>query len=448
VAAVAGGIVSTTSYVLIEGYRNRSFEENARSDAELGLLLAPERFSVDRVEELLTQLGSRDGFDAVARTGDLVFSSSPLLRVDDVPPEVQADVDAEELVQARTKVAGEPYLVVAGTTSSGGPELYFFFSRADLLQGLRDFRDVLLVGWLASLGAAVLLGRILTRRTLRPVREAAQASRDIAEGLLATRLDVRSDDEFGAWADAFNDMAAALEQKVNDLAAAATRERRFTADVAHELRTPLTSMVSASELLEDHLATIPVGARRPAELLIADVRRFRRLVLELLELARLDAASTPEQADEPQNEPLLLRDAMSAVVARSGLANVAIQAQTDGIVVLGDRLRFARVMGNLLANAAEHAGGPVHIAARREGDMIAIDVVDHGPGIAAEDLAHIFDRFHKSDNARTSHGPGLGLAIARQHAEAQGGTLRVANNPDGGACFTFLLPAAPGDNGS
>src|SRR5206468_1201339 len=136
---------------------------------------------------------------------------------------------------------------------------------------------------------AALAGVVLARSALRPVARASEAAHSLAEGLLETRLPVEGTDEFGAWAQSFNEMAAALEAKIAELQAAQARERRFTADVAHELRTPVTALMGEAALLREHLAQMPPESRRPAELLIGDVARLRRLVEDLMEVSRFDA---------------------------------------------------------------------------------------------------------------------------------------------------------------
>src|SRR5207247_2816676 len=127
------------------------------------------------------------------------------------------------------------------------------------------------------------------RRPLGACGRASAAARSIAEGLLDTRLPVQGRDEFGAWAASFNEMAQALEDKIAALSEARERERRFTADVAHELRTPLTALVSEASLLREHLDRMPEDVRRPAELLVDDVARLRRLVEDLMAVSRLAA---------------------------------------------------------------------------------------------------------------------------------------------------------------
>src|SRR5581483_4263258 len=155
---------------------------------------------------------------------------------------------------------------------------------------------------------AAIVGQALARRTLEPVGRASAAARAVAEGLLATRLPVRGKDEFGAWAESFNRMATALEDNI-------ARERRFTADVAHELRTPVTALVAAASLLREHLDAMPAEAHRPAEIVVADVIRLRRLVDDLMEISRLDAGHEPVSL-----EPVDLFEAITSVVTARGWA--------------------------------------------------------------------------------------------------------------------------------
>ena len=159
------------------------------------------------------------------------------------------------------------------------------------------FRNILAGGVAIVVLLAGLVGAVLARRTLRPVARASDAARSLAEGLLETRLPVEGRDEFGSWAQSFNEMAAALETKIADLSAAQARERRFTADVAHELRTPLTALVGEASLLAEHLESMPPESRRPAELLVADVGRLRNLVEDLMEISRFDSGQESVHAE-------------------------------------------------------------------------------------------------------------------------------------------------------
>ncbi|MGW4296279.1 ATP-binding protein, partial [Micromonospora chersina] len=279
----------------------------------------------------------------------------------------------------------------------------------------------------------------LARRTLEPVGRASRAARAVAEGLLHTRLPVRGRDEFSAWATSFNEMAEALETKIEALSQAQARERRFTADVAHELRTPVTALVAAASLLADQLDTLPADARRAAELLVADVVRLRRLVEELMEISRLDAGREV-LATRPVDAGALLR----RIVAAHGDAARATVAG-DAPPVVTDPRRLERILTNLVANGVEHGGGDLRAELRHTGPELVIEVADRGPGIPAEHLAHVFDRFYKVDPARTGPGSGLGLAIARENARLLGGRLDVASEVGRGTRFRLTLPLDPGD---
>ncbi len=436
-AAVTSGLLALGSFLTIKEYRYRSFARHAEDVARLGLLSAPRDLSAANFENVLDQFRARAGFETVVLVQDQVYSSSDEIGAADIPAELVSVLEPSELAQVTTTVQGRPYLVLGGTPVGSTSRLFFFFHRNELQESLRQFGNVLGVGWLASVACAALFGQLVARRTLRPVARAAAAAQSLADGLLETRLPSPSDDEFGAWADSFNRMAAALEQKIQALSAAADRERRFTADVAHELRTPLTGMSSAASLLAEELHSLPPEARRPAELLIDDVRRLQSLVLELLELARLDAGN-----DDVRREPLALREAVDAVL-RSWDGELRIKATIPKeLLVLADRSRFRRVVSNLVANAVEHGDGEVEVVGRDEGGIVAIDVLDRGPGLSEEDVDRAFQRFYKADSARSRGGTGLGLAIALEQARAQNGSIEAGNRHGGGARFTFRLPAA------
>ncbi len=437
-AAVTSGVLAVGSFLTIQQYRERMFVRNAEGAARLGLLSAPRQLSLENFDELLDEFRVRAGFESVAVVGEVVYSSASGIGMDEIPEPLLDPLPPGELASAETTVLATPYLVVAGVPSSGTSRLYFFFDRSDLLDSLRQFRNVLAVGWLTAVAGAGLVGNLVARRTLRPVARAADAAASIADGLLQTRLPAATDDEFGAWAESFNRMAAALEEKMKALSDAAERERRFTADVAHELRTPLTGMSSAASLLADELDGLRPQGHRLAEILIDDVRRLEGLVVELLELARLDA-----RQDELHLEPLSLSHAVSAVLAAWDGDSPVCEASGPEVTVLADRFRFRRVVCNLVANAVEHGGGQAEVIWRREGEMVALDVLDRGPGLPQEHLERVFQRFHKMDSARARGGAGLGLAIALEHARAQGGDLEAANREGGGARFTLRLPVAP-----
>ena len=282
--------------------------------------------------------------------------------------------------------------------------------------------------------AAGLAGALVARRTLAPVARASTAAHSLAEGLLDTRLPVESSDEFGLWATSFNEMADALETKITALSEAQARERRFTADVAHELRTPLTAIVNEASLLAEHVDRMPAEARRPAELLVEDVKRLRDLVEDLMEISRLDAGTQPVRTERVDLGSLV----EAAVRARGWQERVQVDAVP--VLVVTDPMRVERIVANLVGNALEHGGRDVTVRVGADELSAFVEVADRGRGIAREDLPHLFERFYKADTARTRRGTGLGLAIALESARLLGGDIEVWSEAGVGSRFTLRLP--------
>jgi signal transduction histidine kinase len=384
-------------------------------------------------DALLQAYKSRGGFLAVVTRRGHTFLSGPNVSLREVPAGLRRIVDRGELGYERTTVAGTHYLVT-GAPEANDTHLYFFFSEESLRHELGVLRNILLAGLGILVLVAGFVGAVLARSTLRPVGRASDAARSLAEGLLETRLPVEGRDEFGAWAESFNEMAAALEEKISALSAAQARERRFTADVAHELRTPLAALVGEASLLAEHLGRMPSESRRPAELLIADVGRLRRLVEDLMEISRFDAGAESVRAETVDLASL----AAATVRARGWDGRVRLDAEEA--VVDSDPRRLERIVANLVGNALVHGCRGVAVRVGRDGVGAFAEVVDRGPGIAPEHLPHLFERFYKADPSRSGSGTGLGLAIAQENARLLGGEIEVRSELGEGTRFTLRLP--------
>jgi two-component system sensor histidine kinase MtrB len=186
---------------------------------------------------------------------------------------------------------------------------------------------------------------------------------------------------------------------------------------------------------------MPVESRRPAELLIADVGRLRRLVEDLMEISRFDAGAESVHAEDVDVTALV------AAVVRSRGWESRVSLDGEGLQVTSDPRRLERIVANLVDNALEHGGSHVEV---HVGDGV-VEVADDGPGIATEHLPHVFERFYKADEARSGGGTGLGLAIAQENARLLGGSIEVASTPGAGSSFTLRLPVAeplPPDDGA
>jgi two-component system sensor histidine kinase MtrB len=437
VAALSGGFLAVTSYFAARAYRDQTFTRQAVRRADVARLALPADPDPAVVGSALAPYRERGNFDTVVVRDGEVFASARTLDAA-LPPSAGAGVtDSSEPFHVR--VRGTPYVVVARPGVDERSAVYFFFSQADIADSLRQFRNVLGIAWALTVALAAVFGAVVARGALRPVRRAVQQSTATTSRLVGP-VDRRTDDEFEQWVDAFNGLVEALELKVAELSEAAERERRVTSDVAHELRTPLTALTSSAALLEDHLRDLPHGARRPAELLITEVHRLRQLVVELLELARLDAGGEAVHVERIDVGAGL----RAAVEPWRGRARFLLSIDED-LEAWADRARFKRVIDNLIENAIRHGGGVASIRAFARDGRTCVEVTDVGPGIPSADADRIFERFYKQDPSRAAPGSGLGLAIAAKHAEAMGGALELTNPGQAGACFAFWLRSAPRD---
>ena len=433
-AGLAAAALAAGSFLLVRDARLDESVDRALDQSRFNLVLGSEVLPAEGSDGLLDALQRRGGFDTVLLEDGRASPSSLSLGADQVPADLQELVASGQLAWERTTVADTSYLVTGGRVPGTEAEAYFFFSEEDLRSDLMELGTILLGGLGVVVALAALAGALLARRTLAPVARASEAARSLAEGLLATRLPVEREDEFGAWATSFNEMAEALETKITELSEAQARERRFTADVAHELRTPLTAIVNEASLLGEHVDRMPREARRPAELLVADVARLRDLVADLMEISRLDAGTQPLRPERVDVGSLVA----SALRARGWTERLRLDA--DEVVLTTDPRRLERIVANLVGNALEHGGREVAVRVGRDGVGAFVEVSDRGPGIAREDLPHLFERFYKADRARAGHGTGLGLAIALENARLLGGDIAVASGPGTGSRFTLRLP--------
>jgi two-component system OmpR family sensor kinase len=305
----------------------------------------------------------------------------------------------------------------------------------------------------AAIGAsAVILALVATasgvRFSLRGLRRVTTTARDVTAELspdgagLDRRVPVtESGTEVGQLAESMNTLLAAVETQFAARLASEQRMRQFLADASHELRTPLTSIRGYAELARMQRQQ---GMSEPADNLArieSEGTRMSRLVDDLLTLARSDqgAALQHELVDVAE----LLDDAVTG--ARAAYPERRIDSQAPhGLAVIGDRDQLLRAVRNLVTNAAVHtrADGPISVSALRENGLVALRVVDAGPGLPPEEAAHVFERFWRADKARTRvrGGSGLGLAIVASVVAAHGGTVAFDSTVEGGSTVTVRLP--------
>jgi two-component system sensor histidine kinase MprB len=302
---------------------------------------------------------------------------------------------------------------------------------------LSHLRLILLLLCAGGIALAAALGRIASRRVLAPLAVVAQTAQHISETEdLTSRIHVGADDEIGQLATRFNAMLERLESSRGALDESMRSQRQLIADASHELRTPVTSLRTNIEILLEGGHLEDDERRRLLSDVVEQSEELTALVADLIELARGDL---PFDNVEDVRLDRIVEDGIAR--ARRNAPTIEFAARLEPLMVEGMPDRLGRAVNNLLDNAAKHSppGGPVEVTLDADG----ITIRDHGTGIDAEELPHVFDRFYRGAHARGTQGSGLGLAIVRQVAEQHGGSIGAANAPDGGAVFTLRLPVIP-----
>jgi two-component system sensor histidine kinase MtrB len=347
-------------------------------------------------------------------------------------------------------VVGDEPNIAVGWPIPGAGAYFEFFSLDEVNSTLASIRLALLFAGVFTTGLGVLLGVFAARRAVRPVGAAATAAKAIAGGRLDTRLEPTDDPDLSVLANSFNDMAAALQLRIE-------RDARFASDVSHELRSPLMTLSASVEVMEARRDEMPERAQSALDLLKSDVIRFQGLVEDLLEISRFDAGAIRLHLEE-----LLAAEFVRQAVAVSSVPStpVTVDPRAESVLIRGDRRRLARVIANLIDNARIHGGGEPELSigvagAHGGGDeqhasepihAIHIAVEDHGPGVRPDERDLVFERFARGGGAGRrsgSDGAGLGLALVDEHVRMHGGRVWVDDRADGGpgARFVIELPA-------
>jgi two-component system sensor histidine kinase MprB len=339
-----------------------------------------------------------------------------------------------------TSVDGASYRVLTspvmgyGVRNANGTESGLAFMVAHSLsqtdQTLAELKLVLLGVGLAGVAVAIVLGLLVARVTIRPVKRLTAAVEHVAVTQdLEARIDEEGDDELARLGHAFNGMLAAL-------AASRTQQAQLISDAGHELRTPLTSLRTNIEVLM-RVRDLPDADR--AELLgdvQAQLEELTTLIGDVVDMARQEEIQ-PEPT-EVRFDKLVER---AVERARRRASSLTFQVTLEAGSIRAQPALLERAVLNVLDNAAKFspAGRTVEVRLQR-GDRWYLDVRDHGPGIDPEDLVRVFDRFYRSASARALPGSGLGLAIVRQVVTSHGGTVAASLPPDGGTVVHIELP--------
>ncbi len=322
-----------------------------------------------------------------------------------------------------------------------GAFLFFGFVVAAFITILVNiFRDAITGGGIAAFIPLTIVVLLLFgtaargfRRFAAPLGDLIDAAESIEAGNYGVRVRARGPRELRSLASAFNSMSGRLESSERE-------RRRLLADVTHELRTPLTIMQGNLEALLDGVYPADAAHLEP---ILDETRVLSRLVDDLRTLSLAEAGALTLHL-EPTDVGQLLTDSVASFRIQADAAGIELATALDGVLPQTeiDPVRMREVLSNLLSNALRYTprGGTVRVGASVADGKLHVSVRDSGPGIAAEALPHIFDRFYKSDESR---GAGLGLAIAKSLVVAHGGEIEAKSDPGQGTEMRFTFPVAP-----
>ena len=373
----------------------------------------------------------RDGF-AVLSDGSTATDLA--LQLDDLPQELQSAAASRQSGTQQFSAGGEPYVAIALYLPEADTTYIEAFPLEPADGTLRAVVTALAIGTVVTTMLATFFGWSTSKRLLRPISRVADAAGEIASGGLDTRLEPENDPDLDRLAGSFNEMADAVQARIE-------REARFASDVSHELRSPITALTAAVEVLHHRRLELPERTQQALDVVVSQVRRFDDMVIDLLELSRLDAGATELNLEQTD-----IVDLTQRIAARMGFADVPIEVGERTVrQVTIDKVRYERILTNLLENGKNHGGGPTRIAIGR-GHLrgsVSVAVEDAGPGVAHSERRRIFERFARGSAARHRVGTGLGLALVAEHASALGGEAWVEDRPGGGARFIVDIKVEP-----
>lgn len=434
VGLFASVVVAVATFVLARNYLVEQRESGAQQQAFANARLVRSSLRAPNVDvaTLLTTVRGATGSDVVVRFEQGWFTSSVALGQDDIPVDLRRTVTSGAAGRQLQRTQAGGLQLVVGTPLAAIDGAYFeVFPLGELERTLAVLRNVLIGVTVATALLTALMGRLVAARVVRPLGPVAAAAQRIAEGDLGTRLSEIGDPDLRPLTSSFNTMAGALEDRVR-------REVSFTSDVSHELRSPLAAMRAAVEILDRRRDKMPEEVLVTVEMLSARVAAFETLVLDLLEISRLDAGSV-----DLDLERLDAATFVGHVLTASGASQVPVSVEPPGSTLLADRRRLAQAVSNVIVNAYLYAGGLTEVIVDVTPEVARIHLDDHGPGIPSDERKAVLQRFARGRSGKlagTTTGTGLGLALTCGHVELHGGTVTIDDAPSGGARLTISLP--------
>lgn len=357
---------------------------------------------------------------------------------------IKALFDGEPQSWVRTgRRQADPAIVVAvPLTNTTRYALFLDTPITGVNRTARALEELLLYAALLGVLAAGAVSFFISRSFTRPISAISQAASRFADGDFSSRSSVSGGDEIGSLGNTFNSMA-------DSLANIEQNRRDFLANISHELKTPIASIRALTEAIIDGIIDTPEGQQRYLGNIVKETERIGRLISELSDLSALEAGKLSIHLQNLNLKNFLSAETDKYIsLLNDKKLNWSISIPENIPFVQADPDRLSQVFANLVTNAVRYApeGSAIALKLNHGKNFVTVSVSDSGPGIAPDDLPHIWERFYRADKSRSRHlgGSGLGLFITRNLVHAMGGDITVESLPGKGATFSFTIPVSDG----
>jgi two-component system, OmpR family, sensor histidine kinase MtrB len=433
-AAILTTVVGGSSYAFVRKFLLEKSTEVTSSQAYSNARVVRDSLRAENVviKDVLDDLNTGSGSSPLVRKDGAWYGTVAGVSASVLTDSFLSLLDAGGSGRQRFLANGEPVLAVGVSMPTVGVEYVEIFPLDSLQNTLSALRNSLLAGTVFAIVVGATLGAWSARRVLRPLSRVARAAESLANGALDTRLTSERDTELNSLVGSFNTMVDAVQRRIE-------REERFASDVSHELRTPLHTLSAAAEVLERRRADLPEKAQQAVDLINSQLRKLSQMVLDLLEIARIDAGVADVHLEEAEMVALTKRVVSSLAVSPE---LVVVEDGTRSTIAIVDRRRYEQVLRNLVDNAAKYGDGVAAIRISGGLGKVMISVDDGGPGVGDAERQRIFERFSRGRAAHDVPGTGLGLSLASDQARTMGAAVTVSRSPEGGARFSIRIPAA------
>jgi len=445
------GITAISSYsiLFIRNYLLEEGERQIESDSHW-LSLTIRNLPVDHFETRLNEAALISGYRIGVYDSDgILFASVPYDEAYKAPPYLEQDLQ-ETLETTGGTVRGDgsdsewlSSFVAINGESNPARFLHLSQLKDEIYAPIHTIRWIIYTGMFISMGLILLVSFWFARYISRPIVQLEETARAIAEGDVDKTLHLNRKDEFGTLAESLNRMASRLRQDNQELKRLYEKQSQFFEDITHELRNPLHTIAGALEMLQ--MESLPEPQRgHYVQTALKQTERINRLFKDLVTLQRYDSDSYFIETKD-FNLGAVLVQASEPYVSLAREKGIRLEVESEAYRVKGDPNKIEQVLDNLVSNAVKYTNqGEIRIVSRRDGQNVRVEVSDTGIGISSEHLERLFDRFYRTDKARSRDkgGTGLGLAVVRGILAAHNTEIDVRSRVGEGTTFSFTLPLA------